>query len=176
MTHGSFRLLLVLVLVPAVLLGSSASAEGSESRKKNKSSAALEYVRPRLKEFLHADSLEFLSDGRVTMTFDFNKKNTDHDDLFSRKIDTDFRSPFRWSVLREERRWHRYRRGRRARDLRGIRISNQGLAVLNCWFKDLSSSTSSTGTWGPSAGVTPWLLFFRRRMGAPWAVISGHSV
>ena len=93
------------------------------------------YIRDTLKQYLHPTSLEFLKDGRAKMVFNFDKKEPEHESIFNRRVDSKINSTFRWTVGREERMYYRgfnqkpYSHG-------GLRVSNAGIALLNCWFTD----------------------------------------
>ena len=109
-----------------------------KKKRKATASAAQEYVKSNLEEYLQAESVKFLEDGRVEVRFDFSKHNKDHEDLFSPKIGTKSRSSFRWS-LPHEHYWSYYRSRRNADRILGdpgLHVGNRGMAVLNCWFKD----------------------------------------
>jgi hypothetical protein len=74
--------------------------------------------------------VEFLKDGRVKLIFDFREKKEDHVDIFTPKVGAGYSSPFRWSLSDEEH-WS----AADGNDI-GLRVSNTGMALLNCWFVD----------------------------------------
>ena len=110
------------------------------------------YVRDTLKEYLLPTSLSFLDDGRVRLRFDFKKKNPHHENIFIPRVQTRINSHFRWSVRGEEEEWEYYgydfSRNFSRDDVGGLRVSNVGMAILNCWFKNdvTAEITYFTGT------------------------------
>ena len=109
------------------------SKNGKKKGKKGKTevlSVDEEYVRDNIKGFIYPSSLKFLEDGRAAMVFDFRKKSDDHIDIFSPKVGSRVTNKFRWTLPDEE-----YWSMADGNDI-GLRISNSGMALLNCWFKD----------------------------------------
>ena len=111
-----------------------------KKKKKNKGAVNVvqEYVTANLEEYLQADAVKFLEDGRVQVRFDFSKQNKDHENLFSPRIGRKSQNAFRWALPREYR-WnyfHTVRNNKGRWGDPGIHIGNRGMAVLNCWFKD----------------------------------------
>lgn len=124
--------LLLLLLLPILSLRSGSvhpeevakSEEESEPRSDGEQKAvsvAAEYVRANLQEYLNAKKIKFHKDGRVTMTFNFRKRNAVDEEIFSPKIATKVKNRFRWTVRSER--------------PRGIRLGDRGLALFGCWFK-----------------------------------------
>ncbi len=86
------------------------------------------YVQENLKQFLNADKLEFAPDGRVTIELDFSKKNPEQMGVFAPPLESSPQSNFRYTTGREEHVDYF--------QMEGIKIANQGRAVLKCWFLD----------------------------------------
>ena len=89
-----------------------------------------EYVRANIKRFIYPSKIDYLDDGRAAMVFDFRKKSDDHIDIFSPRVGSKVTSRFRWTLPDEE-----YWSMADGNDI-GLRISNSGMALLSCWFKD----------------------------------------
>ena len=85
------------------------------------------FVKENLKDALAPTAIEFLEDGRVHMTFDFKHKSEDHTGIFSPIVGSALKDKFRWSIQDEE-----HVIGGEA----GLRLSNQGTALMNCWYLD----------------------------------------
>jgi hypothetical protein len=81
------------------------------------------FVKENLGRLLFPSSSKFQDDGRVVLEFDFREHQEEHGDIFSIPVGKKLKDPFRWTLRTEE--WED-----------GIRISNAGIALLKCWFKD----------------------------------------
>lgn len=97
-----------------------------------------EYVQENLESFLHPTSIKWLPDGRVNLVFDFQKKEPEHETIFTQKISSETQSKFRWTV-----RWEDGWTGTdtsKSDDVRwydgGLRMGMDGRVLLNCWFTD----------------------------------------
>lgn len=123
--------------------GEDGKDESSDSKTKSKTKKFSEdelYVQDMLEEYLHPTKIKFLKDGRVQMQFEFSKKDPDHEEIFTRRVSTKINSTLRWSVRREERYYNYGRYGG------GLRISDAGIALLNCWFDDVVEAEIVYGT------------------------------
>ena len=105
-------------------------AEAAAKTQPAKPSIDDDYVRENLEGFLHPTKIEFLKDGRVKLLFDFREKKEDHVDIFTPKVGAGYSSTFRWSIPDEEH-W-----SAASGDDIGLRVSNTGSALINCWFVD----------------------------------------
>ena len=110
--------------------GGEAKPEATGKTQVPKPSIDDDYVRENLEGFLHPTKVEHLKDGRVKLLFDFRKKSEDHVDIFTPRIGSGYSSTFRWSIPDEEH-W-----SAASGDDIGLRISNTGTVLLNCWFTD----------------------------------------
>ncbi|MBI4601197.1 MAG: hypothetical protein HY721_04470 [Planctomycetes bacterium] len=93
------------------------------------------YVRDHLESYLHPTELQVLKGGKVRLVFDLLQKDHEQDTAFTPNIGTALDSTFRWTVERDEE-WTTYTSGRREPDVVGVKASNSGIALLNCWFTD----------------------------------------
>ena len=93
------------------------------------------YVRERLAGALHPTSIRFLPDGRVKVIFNFLEKTLEQARIFTPPVSQDQRSPFRWTIRREES-FAKLKGGGMARKRGGLRIAEKGTALLHCWFLD----------------------------------------
>jgi hypothetical protein len=93
------------------------------------------YVRERLAGALHPTSIRFLPDGRVKIIFNFLEKTLEQARIFTPPVSQDQRSPFRWTIRREES-FAKLKGGGMARKRGGLRIAEKGTALLHCWFLD----------------------------------------
>ena len=105
-----------------------------------------------LEEYLRPTKIRFLSGSRVRMLFEFGAKSDEHTHIFNPPVSRRINSTFRWSLPREEY-YYSYRAPvQRGKDgtytyyRGGLRISDQGMALLNCWFEDHVEATISFGT------------------------------
>ena len=60
------------------------------------------YVHDKLAGVLHPTKIRFLPDGRVKLDFDLLAKSRDHVRIFNPPVSDDPKSPFRWTIRREE--------------------------------------------------------------------------
>ena len=88
-------------------------------------------VRDSIHDVLAPSKFKFMADGRVSLKFDFSKKDSAHDTIFFPNVSEKVNSPFRWSIRREE---YSYYNGPGC--YKGLRVSDKGFAVINCWFND----------------------------------------
>lgn len=105
-------------------------AAGDRSKKKTvvkPSSPDEAFVKENLKDILAPTTIKFLDDGRVHMTFDLKAKSEDHSAIFTPVVGGRLKDRFRWSIDDEE-----WVVGGEA----GLRVSDQGMAVMNCWYTD----------------------------------------
>jgi hypothetical protein len=105
-----------------------ASSKDEGKGEGRKLSVDLAYVQENLKPLLNADKLEFDQDGGVTIEYDFSKKKQEHMEVFEPPISSKLQSNFRYTTGREEHMDYF--------EMEGIKIANQGRAVLKCWFLD----------------------------------------
>ena len=136
------------VAAPTALLASPetlAQESDDESKKKKRSSkkarssskknggkttgvsSDAKFVKKHLKRVLSPDKVKFLKGGKVTLIYEFSEKNEAQEDIFLPKMGSGIKAPFRWSARGEE-----YWIGSGT----GIRISDKGMALLDCWFED----------------------------------------
>lgn len=132
--------------------------ETGENKTKKESTSTRElsvdelYIQDMLEEYLHPTKIKFLSDGRVRMLFEFSEKREDHLDIFTPPVETKVNSPFRWSLSGEESYYSYSRPAVRDKDGNyvyyrgGLRVSDQGMALLKCWFEDEVEAKISFGT------------------------------
>lgn len=101
---------------------------GKTSTKKDKyNTPEEEFVHENLQEFLNPTTFVNHEDGRVTMTFDFRRKKEEHVKIFTPPLKGGTRSKFRYTVYQEE---------VVVGGSEGLRLSDKGIALLNCWFTD----------------------------------------
>lgn len=135
------RLFLLLLIGGLPAWGAEAPA-GEDPPQKDKEEAAEEEKAPArtdvadsvtaevkkyVKETLQPTTLEFRDDGSVVMTFDFSEKKDCHSEIFNVPVGTRMQDAFRWTTRDEE-----WVIGGQV----GLRVSNRGLALLNCWFQE----------------------------------------
>ena len=97
-----------------------------------------EYVRDNLKSYLNPTEMEVLDDGRVRLVFDLTLKGHEQDVAFTPNISSVLDNNFRWTIKGEED-WKTYSGSSSSKDyptLAGIKATNAGLALINCWFVD----------------------------------------
>ncbi len=99
----------------------------STKTKKRKMSPEEEFVLGNIKDFLKPTTFVEHPDGRVTMTFNFRKKLDEHKKIFTPYLKPGVKSKFRYTVYQEE---------VVIGGDEGLRLSDKGLALLNCWWKD----------------------------------------
>jgi len=104
-----------------------AKAEGKTSVEKPAESPDAAFVKEKLKEVLFPTSVQFLEDGRVHLVFDFGDKTEDHTGIFTPKVGGGLKDVFRWTKREEE---------MVVGGDPGLRLSDRGTAMLNCWFVD----------------------------------------
>jgi hypothetical protein len=119
---------------PKTPAGETGAAKKEDAAKEGAKTEVLsvdeQYVRENIERFLHPSEIKFLPDGRAQLKFDFRKKNDDHTAIFSPPVGSNIKDRFRWSLPDEEN-WSTAD----GNDI-GLRVSNQGMTLLNCWFTD----------------------------------------
>lgn len=105
--------------------------EGKKKKRKKGTKSKLSpdalLVKKHLKDYLHPSSIKFMKGGRVKLLFAFREKSEYHEKIFLPPIGSGVTAPFRWSLETEE---------RTVGSARGLRISNRGFTLLDCWFLD----------------------------------------
>ena len=104
-----------------------AAKKGKTSTEKPAESPDDAYVKEKLKDVLYPTSIQFLEDGRVHLVFDFGDKTEDHTGIFTPKVGGGLKDVFRWTKREEE---------IVVGGDPGLRLSDRGMALLNCWFVD----------------------------------------
>ena len=131
--------------------------KGTHKKKKKATTRALSvdelYIQDMLEEYLRPTKIKFLADGGVRMLFDFGTKSDEHVNIFNPPVAKKVNSVFRWSLPREESYYYYYHRpaekdkdGKYIYYRGGLRISDQGMAVLKCWFEDDVEAKISFGS------------------------------
>src|SRR5262245_37034604 len=103
-----------------------------ETGPKPPSGADFEFVKEHLKDFVHG-TISFAQDGTVTIDYDFHLKKEEYQNDFAPPISTQNQKTFRWSIYQEE---------HVIGGDTGLRISDQGAAVLDVWFTDSVEATA----------------------------------
>jgi hypothetical protein len=85
------------------------------------------FVKEKLKDVLSPTTIAFLPDGRAHLVFDFGQKIEDHATIFTPNVRGSFKDVFRWTKRDEE---------VVVGGEPGLRLSDRGMALLNCWFTD----------------------------------------
>ncbi len=119
--------------------GARAAQDGSEQKGKKKKSKKsgktkkstlspeASLVKKHLEDYLHPSSIKYLKGGRVKLQFAFRRKSEDQERIFLPSIGAGIKAPFRWSQEGED---------RFVGSEPGIRISDRGFTLLDCWFLD----------------------------------------
>ena len=97
-----------------------------------------QYIKDNIEKYLNPTKIEYLEDGKVHLVFNFGDKKDEHMNIFTPPISSDPKSRFRWSLEGEYvlGTWGRAGDEDFISKSDGIRISNEGFAHLNVWFKD----------------------------------------
>ncbi|MBI4606006.1 MAG: hypothetical protein HY721_28915 [Planctomycetes bacterium] len=106
----------------------SGGAEGKTSKPKGPASPDEELVKEKLKDVLSPTDMKFLEDGRVHLVFDLTRKSEEHSTIFTPKVGSNLKETFRWSM--DDKSFSFFS------EYPGVRLSNRGVALLNCWFTD----------------------------------------
>jgi hypothetical protein len=91
------------------------------------------YVRDKLEAYLVPTKLEF-----PKLIFEFSEKKKEHEAIFTPPVSQVVNTPFRWSLRREEAYYSSstYNAETKTFFSGGLRVSDAGMALLNCWFTD----------------------------------------
>jgi hypothetical protein len=103
------------------------SASAPAGDKKQEPSVDEAYVKEKLKDLLFPTQAEFLENGKTHLVFDLMAKKDEHRTIFTPRVGDDLKDTLRWSKRDEE-----SVVGGEA----GLRLSDHGFALLNCWFVD----------------------------------------
>ena len=117
--------------LPAQDSESNEKKDDGENKGKTETKRSVDeaYVFANLEKFLSPTSIEIGENDIVTMTFDFRDRREEHGTIFSPNVSGKIQDGFRWSLDRE----YIWNAGL---DDRGIRVSDNGMALLDCWFTD----------------------------------------
>ena len=97
-----------------------------DSGKSSTVSSQAKFLKKHLKGYLNASKIEFLKGERIKISYEFRRKNSDIEKLFTPPMGHGIKAKFRWTQNDED-----FFNGGA-----GIRISDRGMAMLNCWFTD----------------------------------------
>lgn len=127
--HDSIFLFFV-VFTATSYLAAQVQRDGSPAQGGKKKGAEEDpetrFVKENLKEFLSPEKIKFEDDGRIELSFDFERKNRLQDEAFNPRIRADRKANFRWSMPDEEY-WSFDE---------GVRVNQKGMAFLRVWFED----------------------------------------
>jgi hypothetical protein len=111
---------------------------GGDKTGKKKLTIEEQYVRDNLGKHLGPTSIQFLDDGRVRLSFDMTAKKAEHETIFTPPVSKKPSDTFRWTN-RDDEYYSSYSytgTGDAIGYMRGLRLSNSGMAHLNLWFLD----------------------------------------
>ena len=111
---------------------------GDGAKTKKKLTIEEQYVRDNIQQHLSPTSIQFLDDGRVRLAFDFVAKKAEHETIFTPPVSKKPSDTFRWTN-RDDEYYSSYTYTGVSDSLgymRGLRLSNSGMAHLNLWFLD----------------------------------------